>query len=170
MKAFRGTLVDFTGNPRTEPGALRHIEDGLLVVDEGRVVSRGPFPENPKDRKPNLETTDYSGRLIMPGFVDAHVHSAQTDIIASHGEHLLDWLDRHTFPAEARFADAGHARQASEFFLDELLRNATPPSNPELREVWREGGLIPDEETAPPKPKARSTKHAAVTPAPDSGG
>src|SRR6185295_6410478 len=142
VKAFRGTLVDFTGNPRTEPGALRHIEDGLLVVDEGRVVSRGPFPENPKDRKPNLETTDYSGRLIVPGFVDAHVHSAQTDIIASHGEHLLDWLDRHTFPAEARFADAGHARQASEFFLDELLRHGTttaavfPSVHPESVEAF----------------------------------
>jgi len=120
VKAFRGTLVDFTGNPRIEPGALRHIEDGLLLVDEGRVVSAGPFKQV-KD----TEIVDYSGRLLMPGFVDAHVHSAQTDIIASDSGHLLDWLDRHTFPAEARFADAAHAEQASEYFLDELLRHGT---------------------------------------------
>ena len=122
MKAFRGTLVDFTGDPRTEPDALRCVEDGLLVVDEGRIVSRSSFTE--KEAK-DLEVEDFSGRILVPGFIDAHVHSAQTDVIASHGDGLLDWLDRHTFPSEARFADAGHARQASEYFLDELLRNGT---------------------------------------------
>ncbi len=120
MKGFRGTLVDFTGNPRTQPAALRHVEDGLLLVDEGRIVSAGPFAETP-----GVEVKDYSGRLLMPGFIDAHVHSAQTDVIASHGDNLLDWLDRHTFPAEARFADEAHARQASEYFLDELLQHGT---------------------------------------------
>lgn len=120
MKGFRGTLVDFTGNPRTDPGAFRHVEDGLLVVDDsGHVVSTGIY------KRTELEVEDYSGKILMPGFVDAHVHSAQTDVIASHSEHLLDWLDRHTFPAEARFADAAHARQASEYFLDELLRHGT---------------------------------------------
>ena len=120
MKAFRGTLVDFTGDPRTRPGALRHVDDGLLVVDQGRVVSAGPY-----HTLPNVDTVELRGRLLMPGFVDAHVHSAQTDVIGSHGEHLLDWLERHTFPAEARFADAAHAREASAFFLDELLRHGT---------------------------------------------
>ena len=120
MKAFRGTLVDFTGNPRTRPGALRHVEDGLLVVDEGRVVSTGPYRPTP-----GVDVLDYRGRLLMPGFVDAHIHSVQTDVIGSHAEHLLDWLERHTFPAEARFADAEHARAASEYFLDELLRHGT---------------------------------------------
>jgi guanine deaminase len=86
--------------------------------------------------------TDYRGKLLMPGFVDAHVHSAQTDVIASHGEHLLDWLERHTFPAEARFADAAHAREASEYFLDELLRHGTttaavyPSVHPESVEAF----------------------------------
>jgi guanine deaminase len=120
VKAFRGTLVDFTGDPRIPPGALRHVEDGLLVVDQGRVVSAGPYHD-----LPNVDTVELRGRLLMPGFVDAHVHSAQTDVIGSHGEHLLDWLERHTFPAEARFADAAHAREASAFFLEELLRHGT---------------------------------------------
>ena len=120
MKGYRGSLVDFTGNPRTEKDALRHVEDGLLVVDGGRVVSAGPFRETP-----GLAVEDYRGKLLMPGFIDAHVHSAQTDVIASHGENLLDWLDRHTFPAEARFSDAEFAREASEYFLDELLSHGT---------------------------------------------
>ncbi|MFX6819217.1 amidohydrolase family protein, partial [Acinetobacter baumannii] len=63
--------------------------------------------------------------LIVPGFVDAHVHYPQTDRIASHGEQLLDWLERHIFPAEKAFADRAHADAVAEVFLDELLRNGT---------------------------------------------
>jgi len=120
LKAFRGTLVWFTGDPRVARDALRCVEDGLLVLDEGRIVSAAPYEE-----PPGIDVVDYRGNLLMPGFVDAHVHSAQTDVIASPSESLLDWLDRHTFPAEARFADAAYAREASEYFIDELLRNGT---------------------------------------------
>ena len=120
MKAFRGTLVWFTGDPRVARDALHCIEDGLLVLDAGRIVSAAPYQE-----RPGVDVVDYRGRLLMPGFVDAHVHSAQTDVIASQSDNLLDWLDRHTFPAEARFADSAYAREASEYFIDELLRNGT---------------------------------------------
>ena len=120
MKAFRGTLVWFTGDPRVARDALRCIEDGLLLVEEGRIVS-AEFYQNTT----GVDVVDYRGKLLMPGFVDAHVHSAQTDVVASQSSSLLDWLDRHTFPAEARFADAAYAREASEYFLDELLRNGT---------------------------------------------
>jgi len=120
LKAFRGTLVWFTGDPRVARDALRCIEDGLLLVEEGRIVS-AEFYQNTT----GVDVVDYRGKLLMPGFVDAHVHSAQTDVVASQSSSLLDWLDRHTFPAEARFADAAYAREASEYFLDELLRNGT---------------------------------------------
>jgi len=63
--------------------------------------------------------------LIVPGFVDTHIHYPQTDRIASHGEQLLHWLERHIYPAEAAFADRGHADATAAFFLDELLRNGT---------------------------------------------
>jgi guanine deaminase len=62
---------------------------------------------------------------IVPGFVDAHVHYPQTERIAAHGAQLLDWLDRHIFPAEIAFADRTHADVIAGFFLDELLRNGT---------------------------------------------
>jgi guanine deaminase len=120
LKAFRGTLVWFTGDPRVARDALRCIEDGLLLVEQGRIVSAESYQNTA-----GVDVVDYRGKLLMPGFVDAHVHSAQTDVIASQSSSLLDWLDRHTFPAEARFADAAYARQASEYFLDELLRNGT---------------------------------------------
>ncbi len=68
---------------------------------------------------------DYTGKLILPGFVDAHIHYAQVDVIASYGTQLLDWLERYTFPAERKFADPEHAAIIASFFFDELLRNGT---------------------------------------------
>ena len=68
---------------------------------------------------------DFHPGLILPGFVDTHVHYPLTDVIASFGTQLLEWLERYTFPAERRFCDAPHARAVCEFFLDELVRNGT---------------------------------------------
>ena len=55
--------------------------------------------------------------LIVPGFVDCHVHYPQLPVIGSHGTQLLDWLERYTFPAEAAFGDAGYARAVARDYL-----------------------------------------------------
>ena len=68
---------------------------------------------------------DYSGCLIVPGFIDTHVHYVQTGMVASYGEQLLDWLERYAFPAEIEFEDAAHAAAMAKVFCDELLRNGT---------------------------------------------
>jgi guanine deaminase len=124
--AWRGTLVDFTGDPRSAgAGALRHVEDGLLVVNGGRIESAGPAAGALAALPPGTPVHDHRGRIIMPGFIDAHVHYTQTDVIASHGKQLLDWLTDYTFPAEAKFGDAAHAAAVAEFFLDEIIGNGT---------------------------------------------
>jgi guanine deaminase len=69
--------------------------------------------------------TDCTGKLIVPGFIDAHIHFVQTDVIGSYGRRLLDWLEDYTFPAERAFADEAHAREVAGFFIEELLRNGT---------------------------------------------
>jgi guanine deaminase len=126
VAAFRGEILDFTGDPATQGDAAhRHHPDGVLVVRDGRVAAVGPaaavLPTLPAD----AVITDYRGKLILPGFVDTHIHYAQTDIIASSGAQLLEWLERYTFPVESRFADPEHARDVAEFFVQELLRNGT---------------------------------------------
>jgi guanine deaminase len=72
-----------------------------------------------------VEVTDYRGRLIVPGFIDCHVHFPQLDIVGSFGAQLLDWLKQYAYPAETRFADSDHAREVAAAFIDELLRNGT---------------------------------------------
>jgi len=126
VTAFRGEILDFTGDPATlGDAAHRHFPDGLLVVRNGCVAALGPAMEILASVPADAVVTDYRGKLIVPGFVDTHVHYAQTDIIASYGAQLLEWLERYTFPVEACFGDPDHAREVAEFFLDELLRNGT---------------------------------------------
>ncbi|MDB5919654.1 MAG: guaD, partial [Massilia sp.] len=72
-----------------------------------------------------LEVVDYRGKLIMPGFIDTHLHFPQTDMIASPAPGLLPWLQTYTFPTERQFGDPAHGREVAEFFLDELLRCGT---------------------------------------------
>lgn len=123
LQGFRGEILSLAHDPAEAPEALRHDADGLLVVDEGRILARGAFAQV-SPRFPGLSVTELDG-LIVPGFIDAHVHYPQLDRIASHGEQLLDWLERHIFPAEQAFADPAHASAVAEAFLDELLRHGT---------------------------------------------
>jgi guanine deaminase len=123
IQAFRGELLSVPYDPRERPDAVRHEPDGLLVVEDGIVAAFGDYAT----LAPSFASVPVEAipGLIVPGFVDAHVHYPQTASIASHGEQLLDWLDRHIFPAERAFADKAHAAKIAAFFLDELLRNGT---------------------------------------------
>ena len=68
---------------------------------------------------------DHAGKLVLPGFIDTHVHSAQLDVIGSWGAQLLDWLETYTFPAEHRMVDPALAQQGSKLFLDALLAHGS---------------------------------------------
>ena len=123
--ALRGDLLDFVATPAwgaIESGALRFRPDHWLLIDAGRIVGCQPAGQPPDT---GFERIEHRGRLILPGFIDTHVHSAQLDVIASHGSELLDWLNTYTFPAERRFADAQQARAGAALFLDALLAHGT---------------------------------------------
>ncbi len=125
MKAFRARIVDFIDDPLLSDQAWRYFEDGLLIVDQGKVQGCGDYQELKASLNEETEIIDYSGYLIMPGFIDSHVHYPQTDIIASHGTQLLDWLERYTFPTENKFSDIVVAQDTADFFIQQLLRNGT---------------------------------------------
>jgi guanine deaminase len=124
--ALRGTIVTCRDDPfLTDPDKAFTVErDGIVICRNGRVEAIGPA----QALLPSLPAgclTDHSGCLIVPGFIDTHVHYVQTGMIASYGEQLLDWLERYAFPAEMAFADAAYAATMAKTFCDELLRNGT---------------------------------------------
>lgn len=127
ITALRGTVLTLRANPFAVPEAecLLHISDGLVVIAEGRITAVGPFDEIAKTLPEGTEITDYSGKLILPGFIDAHVHYPQLELIGAFGTQLLEWLEKYTFPAEQQFADPIHAARVARLFLRELLRAGT---------------------------------------------
>ncbi|MGZ3377613.1 MAG: guanine deaminase [Phenylobacterium sp.] len=125
--AYRSALIHMLDDPCRTPAAeaFAYHEDGLLVVEDGHVTAFGAYADLAPGLPQGTAVEAFPGKLIAPGFVDAHIHYPQTDVIAAWGSQLLDWLHSHTFPAEQAFADRAHADEASAFFLDELLRHGT---------------------------------------------
>ncbi|MFT5593012.1 MAG: guanine deaminase [Oceanicoccus sp.] len=105
---------------------LEYFNDGALLVDDvsGEIVTVGEAKAVIANY-PEIEVTTYENKLIMPGFIDTHVHFPQVDVIASYGAQLLDWLNNYTFPTEISFKDEGKASQTAHFFLNELFKNGT---------------------------------------------
>ncbi|MCA1857145.1 guanine deaminase [Massilia oculi] len=125
VQAYRASLLHFHADPAFDGDAHAWHEDGLLVVEDGRVKAAGDHDALVGTLPPGVVPHDYRGQLITPGFIDTHLHYPQTDMIASPSEGLLPWLETYTFPTERRFSDPVHARATAEFFLDELLRCGT---------------------------------------------
>lgn len=102
--------------------SLRYLDDGLLVVDDrGRLASVGAF--DPAAVVGPL--VDLRPAIVVPGFVDTHVHYPQTRAVGSASGPLLDWLEHTIFPEEARFADLAYAREVGREFTGRLLAVGT---------------------------------------------
>ena len=125
-QAIRGALLDFVDDPFYVPVAesVRYIPDGLLVIRDGHIAALGPYDQL-QASVADLPLADYSDHLILPGFIDTHIHYPQMGMMAAYGEQLLPWLERYTFPTERKFQDKAYADQVAALFLDELLKNGT---------------------------------------------
>ncbi|SFU46648.1 guanine deaminase [Pseudoduganella namucuonensis] len=117
--------MHFVADPATSQNPYEYYEDGaLLVGSDGKVKAIGPASTIISSNY-QAQVIDYSGRLIMPGFIDSHVHYPQTEMIGSFGQQLLEWLNTYTFPTEKQFSDKTYAKGVAKTFLNELMRNGT---------------------------------------------
>ena len=127
VDAVRGRILSFTRAPEG-PGdhaSLLHIPDGAVRIADGRIAAVGEASSILPTLLPGAVVDHHPDAIITAGFIDTHIHFPQTQVIASYGTQLLDWLERYTFVEEQRFTDAVHAAGTARFFLDELLRNGT---------------------------------------------
>jgi guanine deaminase len=123
--AYRGSVLHFVADPATSEHPYEYYEDGVLLVGaDGKVKAVGPAAQVLGNYQ-QVNVVDYSGKLIMPGFIDSHVHYPQTEMIGSFGQQLLQWLETYTFPTERQFADKTYAKSVAKVFLNELARNGT---------------------------------------------
>ncbi|MEG3127267.1 guanine deaminase [Pantoea cypripedii] len=124
---LRASFFDFTGlanQPDSIADQARYLEDGVLTLRDGKVVSLESWETAQTHINP-ANLTDLRGKLIVPGFIDTHIHYPQTEMIGAFGEQLLEWLNQYTFPVESQYHCPDHAAQMSAFFLHQLLANGT---------------------------------------------
>ena len=124
---LRGRTLTFLRwpNDTNDHAAYCYEEDGGLLVDGGKIVAAGPYADVSTKAAQGAKRIDHRPHLILPGFIDAHVHFPQMGVIASYGTELLDWLNKYTFPEESKFQNAQHGRRIARLFLDEMVRQGT---------------------------------------------
>ncbi|NWL75538.1 guanine deaminase [Pseudomonas taiwanensis] len=127
VTAYRSAILHSIADPALVgvEQSYQYFEDGLLVVEDGRIKALGDAKALLPGLDAGVEVHEYRDALITPGFIDTHIHFPQTGMIASYGEQLLDWLNTYTFPTEKQFADKAHAADVAGIFIKELLRNGT---------------------------------------------
>jgi guanine deaminase len=120
---FRGTFIDTPQSP-FRGHHLRADQDAALLVRDGVITARGPADVLLREH-PDEDVVDLRTGLVLPGFVDTHVHFPQVRAIGGLGMPLLDWLERCALPEEARLADATYAASVAADFVDGLARAGT---------------------------------------------
>lgn len=88
-QAYRANILHFIADPALTEDAYRWHEDGLLIVDNGHIQPSGDYNQLKPTLPHDTPIHDYRGKIIVPGFIDTHIHYPQTDVIASPASGLL---------------------------------------------------------------------------------
>ncbi len=121
---LRAPILHTPRNPFKSADALETFSDGALVIQDEKIIALGHFSDV-QAAYPNLEIQDLRGGVLLPGFIDTHIHYPQIRVIGGLGMTLLDWLEKNTMPEEVRFADAVYARTVAKEFLHGLASHGT---------------------------------------------
>lgn len=119
---LRGRVLTFVNEPQgiDDTASYRYLEDGAITIEDGKIIAVGDFAADD-----SAEVIDHRPHLILPGFIDTHLHYVQSQMIASYAGSLLEWLNTYTFVEEQKFSQQGHASTVSAAFFDELIRHGT---------------------------------------------
>lgn len=123
---LRGRILDFQAEPQDhrDTDAYTYHEDGAILIRDGLIEATGPYARVLAQAQ-GVPVIDHRPHLLMPGFIDTHIHFPQAQVIASWGAQLLDWLNTYTFPEETRFADPAHAADIASSLFDLLIGHGT---------------------------------------------
>ena len=125
---LRGRVLTFHDEPLAgdvDPDALTYIEDGGLLIRDGKIAALDSYAQLRAGEGSNVEVVDHRPHLIMPGFIDCHLHFPQMQVIGSYAGALMEWLNKYTFVEEQKFSDQGHPERIASALFDELIRHGT---------------------------------------------
>jgi guanine deaminase len=124
FEILRATLFHAPRNPFRTPGSLVFHEDGALLLSDGRIAACDDYAAV-RQAHPQAPVRDLRGGVLLPGFVDTHVHYPQVRILGCLGHGLLEWLQRYTLPEESKFEETAYARTIAAEFVRSLAAHGT---------------------------------------------
>ncbi|WIY51902.1 guanine deaminase [Devosia sp. YIM 151766] len=121
---LRGRVLSFHRAPQglDDADSYLYLEDGAVSIEDGSVVALGDFSAADIS---GAVVIDHRPNLILPGFIDLHLHYVQSQITAAYAGSLLEWLNTYTFIEEQKFSQQGHADAVAVDFYDALIRHGT---------------------------------------------
>lgn len=124
---IRGRLLSFHRAPMAidDSTAYAYEADGALLVEGGQIKASGAYATVRAEAPDDIVEIDHRPHLIVPGFIDTHLHFPQMQVMASYAANLLEWLNTYTFPEECRFVETAHAERIASRFFDEMVRHGT---------------------------------------------
>jgi guanine deaminase len=124
---IRGRTLSFNHAPAAldDQGAYSYEADGALLVEDGLILASGNYGAVKALAAEDVAEIDHRPHLILPGFIDTHLHFPQMQVIGSYAANLLEWLNTYTFPEECRFVESAHAERIAGKFFDEMVRHGT---------------------------------------------
>lgn len=127
QRLIRGRVLSFIREPQdiSDTSSYIYHEDGALLVEGGLIKAVGDYAAVAAQKSADTPETDHRPHLILPGFIDTHIHFPQSQVVASYAAELLDWLNDYTFIEEQKYADEQFGEHIAERFIDELLRHGT---------------------------------------------
>ena len=133
LTGIRGEIISFLSDPflSNADKSYIHLEDGLIIIQDGIILESADY-KSIITEYPTLKETDidvYKDSVIMPGFIDCHVHYVQSPMIGSFGDTLLEWLNEYTFPTESKYKDKAFADEVAKIFFKQILQQGTTTAN-----------------------------------------
>lgn len=127
IHAIRSSALTFIADPFLvgTKSSYHYEEDALIIIEDGKIKAFGCYDSLKSTLAENIKIITYKDSLVLPGFIDTHVHYPQTQIIGAFGKQLIDWLNNYTFIAEQQFKNFDYAKTVADFFLSECLRAGT---------------------------------------------
>lgn len=121
---LRGRVLSFNRAPQglDDSESYLYLEEGAVSIEDGVVVAVGDFATTEVS---GAVVIDHRPNLILPGFIDLHLHYVQSQITAAYAGSLLEWLNTYTFVEEQKFSQQGHAEAIAVDFYDALIRHGT---------------------------------------------
>jgi guanine deaminase len=133
MDHLCGKAIIASGFHTARRGDIDSFQNALISIgDDGAIVSvLRPHDDNYEEQKDSQKAagklvTLPEGCFLLPGFVDLHIHAPQYPQLGSALDVPLEvWLQKYTFPLEARYADTAFARTSYRLLVDDLIANGT---------------------------------------------